>query len=434
MNGIALRPYQHYHNSVSGISLCNEGKYRPSTSIRTDTLTDKYTIQGEIGRGKFAVVKKCINNETGEEVAAKFIRKRRKGKSCREEILREVVMLELGLEHPRLVDLKEVFETPNELVLITEYCAGGELFTECVIEESFTESDVIRFLVQILEGLAYLHERNIVHLDLKPQNILFTKPFPHGDIKVCDLGFACLVNTGEDIRDIIGTPDYVAPEVLSYEPLGLYTDMWSLGVLTYVMLTAHSPFAGKDNQETFLNISQVNLDFPENLFKETSPQAQDFITKLLVKEPEDRLTAKQCLQHPWLSSRVDPEKILEISIKEEPSSDQLESTNQDTECECRLTNENNSECESTNQNSDTSRLTTKKENPEEVLREISKENISTERGTCGDGGVKKLKVCSMDCSPCVCNENKDSIIITSSSIDRMEQDADDDADNRVSFV
>lgn len=434
MNGIALRPYQHYHNSVSGISLCNEGKYRPSTSIRTDTLTDKYTIQGEIGRGKFAVVKKCINNETGEEVAAKFIRKRRKGKSCREEILREVVMLELGLEHPRLVDLKEVFETPNELVLITEYCAGGELFTECVIEESFTESDVIRFLVQILEGLAYLHERNIVHLDLKPQNILFTKPFPHGDIKVCDLGFACLVNTGEDIRDIIGTPDYVAPEVLSYEPLGLYTDMWSLGVLTYVMLTAHSPFAGKDNQETFLNISQVNLDFPENLFKETSPQAQDFITKLLVKEPEDRLTAKQCLQHPWLSSRVDPEKILEISIKEEPSSDQLESTNQDTECECRLTNENNSECESTNQNSDTSRLTTKKENPEEVLREISKENISTERGTCVDGGVKKLKVCSMDCSHGVCNENKDSIIITSSSIDRMEQDADDDADNRVSFV
>lgn len=443
MNGIALRQYQHYHNSVSGISPCTEGKYRPSTSIRTDTLTDKYTIQGEIGRGKFAVVKKCIHNETGEEVAAKFIRKRRKGKSCREEILREVVMLELGLEHPRLVDLKEVFETPNELVLITEYCAGGELFTECVIEESFTESDVIRFLIQILEGLAYLHERNIVHLDLKPQNILFTKPFPHGDIKVCDLGFACLVNTGEDIRDIIGTPDYVAPEVLSYEPLGLYTDMWSLGVLTYVMLTAHSPFAGKDNQETFLNISQVNLDFPENLFKETSPQAQDFITRLLVKEPEDRMTAKQCMQHPWLSCRVDPEKILEISIKEEEEgiSDQLKSTNQDTNCES-ITNENTSECESTNQNSDNSRLTTKKENPEEVLREISKENISTERGTSGDEEVKKFKKCSedildscgkgVDSSPMECNENKDSITFTSSSIGPME--ADDDADNKVSYV
>lgn len=311
------------------------------------------------------------------------------------------------------------------------------MFTECVIEESFTESDVIRFLIQILEGLAYLHERNIVHLDLKPQNILFTKPFPHGDIKVCDLGFACLVNTGEDIRDIIGTPDYVAPEVLSYEPLGLYTDMWSLGVLTYVMLTAHSPFAGKDNQETFLNISQVNLDFPENLFKETSPQAQDFINRLLVKDPEDRMTAKQCLQHPWLSCRVDPEKVLEISIKEE---EEEERSDQDTNCEC---NKNTSECESTNQNSDNSRLTTNKENPEEVLREISKENISTERGTSGDEEVKKFKKCSdildscgkgVDSSSMECNENKDSIIYTSSSIECMEQDPDDDADNKVSYV
>ncbi|KAH9489656.1 Serine/threonine-protein kinase 17A [Bulinus truncatus] len=276
------------------------GKYIPSSPICTEPFNSKYTVEEDIGRGKFAVVRRCINLETGEVVAAKFIRKRRKGKSCREEILREVVMLELAMAHSRLVSLREVFETQTELILVTEYCSGGELFDECVIKESFKEDDVRGLLVQILEGLAYLHDKNIVHLDLKPQNILLTRPFPEGAIKICDLGFACLTNTGEDIRDIIGTPDYVAPEVLDYEPLNIQTDMWSLGVLTYVMLTACSPFAGNTQQETFCNITQVKLDFPDDLFGHINPLAKDFIEKLLVKKPRDRMTARQCLDHPWL--------------------------------------------------------------------------------------------------------------------------------------
>ncbi|KAK7109382.1 serine/threonine-protein kinase 17B-like [Littorina saxatilis] len=277
-------------------------KYVPSTTIVQEPLTSRYTIQGDIGRGKFAVVRKCKDLMTGETVAAKVIRKRRKGKSCREEILREVVMLEYAMAHPRLVKLREVFETPSELILVTEFCAGGELFHECVIEESFEEKDVVHLLVQILEGLCFLHENNIVHLDLKPQNILLTEPFPRGNIKICDLGFACLTNTGEDIRDIIGTPDYVAPEVLDYEPLSIQTDMWSLGVLAYVMLTACSPFAGDTQQETFCNISQVKYDFPDDLFSHISQQARDFITQLLIKDPRQRMTARQCMEHPWLKA------------------------------------------------------------------------------------------------------------------------------------
>lgn len=330
----------HYHNSVDKIP--KDCKYQPNTSIVAGALTDKYDVEGEIGRGKFAVVKRCVNKENNDVVAAKCIRKRRRGKSCREEILREVVMLEMALEHPRLVDLKEVFETPSELILITEYCSGGELFTECVIEESFSEKDVVCLMVQILEGLVYLHEKNIVHLDLKPQNILLTKPFPHGTIKLCDLGFACLVNTGEDIRDIIGTPDYVAPEVLSYEPLGLYTDMWSLGVLTYVMLTACSPFCGKTQNETFLNISQVNLDFPDNLFSHISPGAQDFIKLLLVKEPSERLTAKQCLEHSWIKSAdsIDPRPDI---VADSGTESQLD-TDQAGSCESLLNESDSVSC------------------------------------------------------------------------------------------
>ncbi|XP_059139663.1 serine/threonine-protein kinase 17A-like [Physella acuta] len=296
------------------------GKYVPSSPICTEPFNSKYTVQEDIGRGKFAVVRRCVKIDTGEIVAAKVIRKRRKGKSCRDEILREVVMLELAMAHPRLVSLREVFETQTELILVTEYCSGGELFDECVIKESFKEDDVRRLLVQILEGLAYLHDKNIVHLDLKPQNILLTKPFPEGEIKICDLGFACLTNTGEDIRDIIGTPDYVAPEVLDYEPLNIQTDMWSLGVLTYVMLTTCSPFAGDTQQETFCNITQVKVDYPEDLFADINPLAIDFISKLLVKRPRDRMTARQCLDHPWLK---DLKKSMSISIPSPDHSKEL---------------------------------------------------------------------------------------------------------------
>lgn len=277
------------------------GEHKLNCCIKKEPLTERFSVEGEIGRGKFAVVKKLKCKTSGQEYAAKFIRKRRKGKDCRHEILHEIVMLEMALAHPRLVDLKEVYETSHELVLITEYAAGGELFHHCVVEETFKEKDVIKIMRQILEGLIFLHDRHIVHLDLKPQNILLTtKSKPYGDVKLCDFGFARLVNTGEDIRDIIGTPDYVAPEVLSYEPITTSTDMWSVGVLAYVMLTGHSPFTGDTKQETFLNISQVSLEFPDDLFCDISKHAQDFISKCLVKNPKDRIAARECLQHTWL--------------------------------------------------------------------------------------------------------------------------------------
>ncbi|KAL4222618.1 positive regulation of fibroblast apoptotic process [Mactra antiquata] len=303
----------HYHNAIKST---NSAVYTPTTDIVSEPLTDKYEVGENIGRGKFAVVRKCTHKQTNEIVAAKFIKKRRRGKSCREEILREVVMLEMALDHPRLVNLKEVYETQHELILITEYCAGGELFTECILEEKFDERDVKVLMSQILEGLIYLHNKNIVHLDLKPQNILLTDEFPRGSVKICDLGFACLVNTGEDIRDIIGTPDYVAPEVLNYDSLGLYTDMWSLGVLTYVMLTTCSPFAAEDKQMTFSNITSVNVDFPDELFSNISMAAIDFIQKLLIAEPEERMTAKECLNHEWLQGVSQLSKSLNTSENE----------------------------------------------------------------------------------------------------------------------
>ncbi|XP_064647806.1 serine/threonine-protein kinase 17A-like [Lineus longissimus] len=281
---------------------------RLNRCIRDEPITSLYTIEQEIGRGKFAVVRRIRDKNTGKVYAAKFIRKRRKGKDCRNDVLHELVMHEIALSHPRLIHMTDIHETVHEIVVIMEYAAGGELYHQCVIEETITERDSQRMMRQILEAIAFLHAQSIVHLDIKPSNVLLMRPASEGslEVKLCDFGFARLVNTGLDIREILGTPDYVAPEILSYEPIQETTDMWSVGVLAYVMLTGHAPFQGETKQETFLNISQINYDFPDELFGNISEKSQDFIRRLLQKEPEDRPSARECLNHPWLELKDAP--------------------------------------------------------------------------------------------------------------------------------
>ncbi|XP_071327754.1 serine/threonine kinase 17a like [Trachinotus anak] len=275
------------------------------TRIRADPFTASYELVGkELGRGKFAVVKKCIEKATGKQYAAKFLRKRRKGEDCRMDILNEIAVLELAKANPYVVALHEVYETSTEIILVLECAAGGEIFDQCVAEneeDAFTEKDVIRLAKQILSGVAFLHRNNVVHLDLKPQNILLTSARPLGDIRIVDFGLSRRMDKITEVREILGTPEYVAPEILNYEPISTATDMWSIGVLTYVMLTGASPFLANDKQEIFLNISLVNVDYSQDMFAGISSLAVDFIQSLLVKNPRKRATAEECLNHPWLN-------------------------------------------------------------------------------------------------------------------------------------
>ncbi|XP_067843874.1 serine/threonine-protein kinase 17B-like [Heptranchias perlo] len=275
------------------------------TSFTTDSFHNNYTVAPkELGRGKFAVVKKCVEIATGKEYAAKFLKKRRRGLDCKAEIIHEIAVLEMAKSNQRVVDLYEVYETTNEIILVLEYAAGGEVFNLCVADrdEALSEKDVIRLLRQTLEGVVFLHQNNIVHLDLKPQNILLTSSSPLGDIKIVDFGLSRRVGSVGELREITGTPEYIAPEILNYEPISTETDMWSIGVLVYMMLTGESPFQGEDKQETFLNISQVNVDYSEEIFAGISKTAIEFIQQLLVKKPEERSNAEACLFHPWLQA------------------------------------------------------------------------------------------------------------------------------------
>ncbi|GLG97062.1 Death-associated protein kinase related [Gryllus bimaculatus] len=179
--------------------------------------------------------------------------------------------------------------------------------------------------------LQTLLDRDIVPDEAQPQNLVLTGEFPHGDVKLCDLGISRYVGEGADVRDMLGTPDYVAPEVLNYEPISLATDMWSVGVLVYVLLTGCSPFGGDTKQETFCNISQCNLDFPEDLFEDVTEEAKDLMRKLMVKEPSKRLTVEQSLRHPWFSTTQVPTPL--GAMRE--ASTELSSKNSFREAECK---------------------------------------------------------------------------------------------------
>ncbi|KAI9527622.1 serine/threonine-protein kinase 17B [Pseudochaenichthys georgianus] len=287
------------------------------TPISTEPMESVYEFTGELGRGKFAVVKRCVEKATGKVFAAKFLRKRRRGRDCRAEVIHEMAVLETARNNARVVNLHAAYETDHDIVLMLEYAAGGEIFDHCMSEELLPEAQITRLIRQTLEGVHHLHQSSLVHLDLKPQNILLTCLSPPGDIKIVDFGLARRLGAVGELREILGTPEYVAPEILNYEPITTATDLWSVGVITYMLVTGESPFVGDDKQETYLNVSQVNVDYSMEAFSRVSELAVDFIRKLLVKTPEDRPTAAECMSHPWLWQLcLSPEPASTRSVRE----------------------------------------------------------------------------------------------------------------------
>ncbi|XP_026144628.1 death-associated protein kinase 3-like [Carassius auratus] len=272
--------------------------------FRQEDVELYYEMGEELGSGQFAIVRKCKEKSTRTEYAAKFIKKRRLSSSrrgvSREEIEREVNILR-EIQHSNIITLHDIFENKTDVILILELVSGGELFDFLAEKESLTEEEATQFLKQILDGVHYLHSKRIAHFDLKPENImLLDKNVPNPRIKLIDFGIAHQIKDGKEFKNIFGTPEFVAPEIVNYEPLGLEADMWSIGVITYILLSGASPFLGETKQETLTNISAVNYDFDEEYFSNTSELAKDFIRRLLVKDPKKRMTIEDSLQHPWI--------------------------------------------------------------------------------------------------------------------------------------
>ncbi|XP_076061664.1 death-associated protein kinase 1-like isoform X2 [Oratosquilla oratoria] len=273
-------------------------------NVNTEPFESNYEVYEEIGSGQFAVVKRCIEKSTRTEYAAKHIRKRRVASSRRglpvEQIAQEIEVLR-ELKHSNIISLHEVYDNGQYVILVLELVRGGELFeyiSEC---EKLSEEEASSFLRQILLGLEHMHMCKIAHLDLKPENVMLLSRNQH-HIKLIDFGLSCKID-GKEVKGMMGTAEFVAPEIVSYEPLCLATDMWAVGVITYILLSGASPFLGENQQETYNNITAVDYSFDEEYFSGTSDLAKDLISKLLVKDPRKRLTAMDCLSHPWISPK-----------------------------------------------------------------------------------------------------------------------------------
>ncbi|UJR37554.1 hypothetical protein I4U23_030255 [Adineta vaga] len=275
-------------------------------NIVTDDFDNFYEIQEDLGSGQFAVVKLVRELSTGHEYAAKFVRKKKciagKRGLKREEILREAEILDELAPHPNVVTLHDVFENKHEIILVLELVGGGELFHYIAEKDTLNEEEAAKFILQILEGVHHMHEKNVVHLDLKPENIMLLEK-NKTQIKIIDFGISRKLRPNEQTKETFGTPEFVAPEVIAFEPVTLATDMWSIGVITYILLSGASPFLGNTNQETFTNITQVDYRFDEEFFANTSDLAKDFIQQLFVKNPRQRATVFDCLNHAWIKPR-----------------------------------------------------------------------------------------------------------------------------------
>uniref|UniRef100_A0A452QZB5 Myosin light chain kinase 3 n=1 Tax=Ursus americanus TaxID=9643 RepID=A0A452QZB5_URSAM len=270
-------------------------------SVKETSTSAGYTVcqHDVLGGGRFGQVHRCTEKSTGLSLAAKIIKV--KSAKDREDVKNEVTIMN-QLSHVNLIQLYDAFESKNSFTLVMEYVDGGELFDR-ITEEKYqlTELDVILFTKQICEGVHYLHQHYILHLDLKPENILCVNQTGH-QIKIIDFGLARRYKPREKLKVNFGTPEFLAPEVVNYEFVSFPTDMWSVGVITYMLLSGLSPFLGETDAETMNFIVNCSWDFDADAFEGLSEEAKDFISRLLVKEKSCRMSATQCLKHEWLNN------------------------------------------------------------------------------------------------------------------------------------
>lgn len=274
-----------------------EVDYRTVTVNTEQKVSDVYDIEERLGSGKFGQVFRLVEKRTGKIWAGKFF----KAYSAKEkENIRQEISIMNCLHHPKLVQCVDAFEEKANIVMVLEIVSGGELF-ERIIDEDFelTERECIKYMRQISEGVEYIHKQGIVHLDLKPENIMCVNK-TGTRIKLIDFGLARRLENAGSLKVLFGTPEFVAPEVINYEPIGYATDMWSIGVICYILVSGLSPFMGDNDNETLANVTSATWDFDDEAFDEISEDAKDFISNLLKKDMKNRLDCTQCLQHPWL--------------------------------------------------------------------------------------------------------------------------------------
>ncbi|ORX54885.1 calcium/calmodulin-dependent protein kinase I delta short [Piromyces finnis] len=291
---------------VPAIPMVLEEEIKESGTSNKD-IKDFYEIGKTLGVGSFAIVKECINKKTGESFAVKIIDK--KHIEGQESMIKSEVNVIKQLRHPNIICLKEFYESERDIYLVTDLARGGELFDHIIENGSFTEKDAANLVKQILEAVNYMHKKNIVHRDLKPENLLFKDKNEDSPLMVTDFGLSKFTEASSMLNTSCGTPGYVAPEIISRKGHGIAVDLWSIGVITYVLLCGFQPFYGDDQAQLFKAILEADYVFEKEYWGEISENAKDFIRKLLVVDPNDRMNCEQALKHKWLTTATNTSVI-----------------------------------------------------------------------------------------------------------------------------
>ena len=274
-------------------------------------LLEIYDVKHKLGKGKFGLVKLGIDKKTGQKVAIKIMNKNSMDSSDLELVRTEIEILKV-CQHPNIIRLYNVFENADYLYIIMEYCSGGDLFTYLEKREfKVPEKRASTIIHQMATAVYYMHSFGVVHRDLKPENVLMINSDDNSDIRILDFGLSKILGPYEKCDEPYGTLTYCAPEIIVDEPYAKAVDLWSLGIMTYLMVSGKLPFNSEDENEIARQVVYDEPNYDRNpVWKKISSECVDFIKRLLEKDQNKRMTIKELLEHKWIK-KYDENKLSE---------------------------------------------------------------------------------------------------------------------------
>mmetsp|Transcript_3870 Transcript_3870/g.6079 ORF Transcript_3870/g.6079 Transcript_3870/m.6079 type:complete len:521 (-) Transcript_3870:363-1925(-) len=272
--------------------------------LKGKTFREIYQLNARLKSGSFATVCRGTHRASGKKVAIKCVLRKDLPPTDDAAIYDEVAIMS-SLSHPHIVPLIDFFEEKDCYFLVMELMSGGDLFDRIGKKKSYSEADARDLAVKMLKAMSYCHSHKIAHCDMKPKNLLLMSEDNDSYIKLADFGFAARCHTPKSLTKQCGTPFFVSPEILMRQPYDQQSDMWSVGCIIFLLLSGNLPFMGRSQKELFRKIVSGKYEFDEEDWCDVSNDAKDLVQKLLVLDPDERLTSSQALKHKWMKASAE---------------------------------------------------------------------------------------------------------------------------------